>query len=383
MARLLIVDDEENNRLVLRDALENEGFIISEAENGEEALRSVDQARPDLILLDVQMPVLDGHETLRKLKQQEETSAIPVIMVTALDMDSQVSMFLNDGAIDHISKPYSTMVVRARVKAALREKAAPSEDHQHANRGKLIAFIGAKGGVGTTTVALNCAATLAAKEKKVTAVEHHPWVGSFANDLGMWPTENLADLLEDESSNITCSKTSNILVKHQAGFEVLLGPQKGQEYLEDRPEATEQLIESLIGRAEFTIFDLPTHPTKGVQTVLRRCDLVVVVLEREPSSVKAAGILLDMMKSHGVGGGTVSAVVVTRSVHSSPITSEYLQKNLDCRLVAMIPPDPDACIAAVRSGTPVVNARPDSLCSLALMEMSERFADDQVPALTF
>ena len=122
---ILIVDDDDNNRGVLCDALGGEPYRLLEAADGQQALDIADKELPDLILLDVLMPGMDGLATLHKLKAQETTRHIPVIMVTALNMDSQISLCLDGGAIDHIVKPFSGLVVRARVRAALRNRASP------------------------------------------------------------------------------------------------------------------------------------------------------------------------------------------------------------------------------------------------------------------
>jgi MinD-like ATPase involved in chromosome partitioning or flagellar assembly len=199
----------------------------------------------------------------------------------------------------------------------------------------------------------------------------------------MYPADNLVELIAEDAGTITYEKINKVLVNHCAGIQVLLGPQIGEGYVDITPESATQLIDSLRGQADFTVFDLPSQPTEAVQTVLRKCDIVVVVLEREPSSVKAATVLLDLLKSRGIGGGTVVAVTVTRSPVSSPVTADYLQKNLDCRLVAMIPPDADGCAAAMRSRALVTKARPESMCSAALKAMSKKLVEDRVPALTF
>ena len=116
--KILIVDDDENNRALLSDTLAGEHYTLLEAVNGNDALKVAEKETPNLILLDVLMAGLDGITTLRKLKEQEKTRHIPVIMVTALNLDTQISICLDEGAIDHIPKPFSNIVVRARVRAA-------------------------------------------------------------------------------------------------------------------------------------------------------------------------------------------------------------------------------------------------------------------------
>ena len=121
---IVIVDDDDNNRGVLCDALGGEPYSLLQAVDGQQALDIADKELPDLILLDVLMPGMDGLETLHKLKAEEKTRHIPVIMVTALNMDSQISLCLDAGAIDHIIKPFSGLVVRARVRAVLQNRRA-------------------------------------------------------------------------------------------------------------------------------------------------------------------------------------------------------------------------------------------------------------------
>jgi DNA-binding response OmpR family regulator len=119
---IVIVDDDDNTRGVLCDALGGEPYRLLEAADGQRALDIADKEQPDLILLDVLMPGWDGIATLQKLKADDRTRQIPVIMVTALNLDTQVSMCLDEGAIDHIAKPFSNVVVRARVRAVLQNR---------------------------------------------------------------------------------------------------------------------------------------------------------------------------------------------------------------------------------------------------------------------
>jgi CheY-like chemotaxis protein len=119
---IVIVDDDDNNRGVLCDALGGEPYRLLQAVDGQQALDIADKELPDLVLLDVLMPGLDGIATLQKLKADDRTRHIPVIVVTALNRDTQVSMCLESGAIDHIAKPFSNLVVRARVRTVLQNR---------------------------------------------------------------------------------------------------------------------------------------------------------------------------------------------------------------------------------------------------------------------
>ena len=121
-ARLLVVDDNPVNRQFLEDELTDEGYLVSTAEDGEDALQKVAAESPDLILLDVMMPKLDGYETCRRLKSDSRTILIPVVMVTALTATHERIKGIEAGADDFLSKPYNRLELLTRVRSLLKLK---------------------------------------------------------------------------------------------------------------------------------------------------------------------------------------------------------------------------------------------------------------------
>ena len=113
---ILVVDDEPSSIEVLAESLQAH-YDVSAARNGEEAVAICDRLRPDLVLLDIVMPGLDGYEVCRRLKSSPDTSAIPVIFVTARYSVGDQVKGLEAGAIDFITKPAHELIVLARVKA--------------------------------------------------------------------------------------------------------------------------------------------------------------------------------------------------------------------------------------------------------------------------
>lgn len=124
MTQILVVDDVPANVEILSFHLEDEGYEVIEAQSGEQALGILQSSEKeiDLILLDVMMPVMSGLDVLAQVKRNPETDNIPVILVTANADDQNVAEGLDMGAFDYIIKPYSLVVLLARVRAALREK---------------------------------------------------------------------------------------------------------------------------------------------------------------------------------------------------------------------------------------------------------------------
>jgi two-component system phosphate regulon response regulator PhoB len=118
--RVLVVEDEPAQREVLAYNLEAEGFAVSRADNGEEALLLVDEIAPDIIVLDWMMPNLSGIEVCRRLKMRSETRSIPVIMLSARSEEVDRVRGLETGADDYVIKPYSVIELMARVRSQLR-----------------------------------------------------------------------------------------------------------------------------------------------------------------------------------------------------------------------------------------------------------------------
>jgi two-component system sensor histidine kinase/response regulator len=121
-SHILVVEDDEKSRRLLRDFLEAYGYQMSEAVDGEEALSVINAKPPDLILLDVMMPKMDGFEVCRRLKENEQTQMIPVLLVTALSDRADRLRGISVGATDFITKPIDTLEVLFRVRNALRTK---------------------------------------------------------------------------------------------------------------------------------------------------------------------------------------------------------------------------------------------------------------------
>jgi DNA-binding response OmpR family regulator len=121
MARILLAEDEKQIGDMVAFKLTNSGHQVFRARDGEEALRLAAAERPDLILLDVMMPLLNGFEVLRRLKADAALAPTPVIMLTAKGRERDVLGGFSAGAVDYIVKPFSLKELTARIETALRK----------------------------------------------------------------------------------------------------------------------------------------------------------------------------------------------------------------------------------------------------------------------
>jgi len=192
-ASVLVVDDEEQNRTLLKDPLEARGFDVTEARNGAEALQAIAERLPDVILLDLMMPGMDGFEVCRRLKKNSRTAHIPVLLITALSERKERLMGIEAGANDFLHKPVDMQDLLLRVANAAHAKAL--FDQLQAEREK------------SDNLLLNIlpkAIALRMKEGEVTIADKYPEASVLVADLAGFtnlathiPPEQLVFLLNE------------------------------------------------------------------------------------------------------------------------------------------------------------------------------------------
>lgn len=133
MPLILAVDDEPNIMELLKFNLSKEGYRFIGVTNGLDAIKTVNEEKPDLIILDVMLPEMDGYDVLRAIKENKETAHIPVIMLSAKDEIIDKVLGLELGADDYVTKPFSPREILARVKAHLRRKSQPPPSEEVKN----------------------------------------------------------------------------------------------------------------------------------------------------------------------------------------------------------------------------------------------------------
>ena len=117
--RILIVEDQEDNRAILRDLLSQAGYELIEAADGEEGVKLAQSERPDLILMDIQLPVIDGYEATRRIKASAELKSIPIIAVTSYALSGDEAKARAAGCDGYVTKPFSPRDLLAKVRAYL------------------------------------------------------------------------------------------------------------------------------------------------------------------------------------------------------------------------------------------------------------------------
>ena len=140
MTKILIAEDNAVNRELLRELLEVRGYTVVEACDGEEALRMIEQTYPDLLLLDIGMPVLDGFGVMRKIRENPRFASLPVVAVTAYAMQGDQEKILNSGFNGYLSKPVNARALAEEIERLLGKRenrdSSPHPSHEGQVSGK-------------------------------------------------------------------------------------------------------------------------------------------------------------------------------------------------------------------------------------------------------
>ncbi|WP_240007431.1 PleD family two-component system response regulator [Pseudaquidulcibacter saccharophilus] len=187
-ARVLIVDDVATNVRLLEAKLQHEYYTVISATSGEEAIMRAIEENPDVILLDVMMPGLDGFETCRRLKEDPKTHHIPVVMVTALDQKSDRIRGLSVGADDFLSKPIDDTLLLARVRSLAKYKSIADELRSREAVGRRIGVIDemqqGENGLGARVIILEDDAKRGERLKRILNEEQRALLMEESNQLG-------------------------------------------------------------------------------------------------------------------------------------------------------------------------------------------------------
>ncbi len=117
--QILVIEDQEDNRIILRDLLTSAGFEVIEALNGQEGVSMAEAQKPDLILMDIQLPVVDGYEATRRIKANPALDSIPVIAVTSYALSGDEAKAMAAGCDGYVTKPFSPRLLLAKVREFL------------------------------------------------------------------------------------------------------------------------------------------------------------------------------------------------------------------------------------------------------------------------
>ena len=373
--KILIIDDDLDTLRLVGLMLQRQGYQISAATNGQQGLEKAFDEDPDLILLDVMMPDMDGYEVTRRLRQNSSTLETPILMFTAkTQLDDKVIGF-EVGANDYLTKPTHPSELQARVKTLLArvgDKKTNTTSAKDENRGYVIGVLGARGGLGTTTMAVNLGAGLQSRTKsEVIVAEMLPGQGALALDVGVTSTKGLVDLLSlTKLSEITRDSVREALVSHGSGLKLLLASDRPRDmHLINQIANYETLVKRLAGLARFVVLDLGLGIQPFAEKILPLCDEVLIILEGVPNTIIHTKALIDDIAELGIPKKIIKVVLNNRVRSDTQLPSSQVQAELEHEIISTLTPAPELFVQATRVQTPAVLCQPDSLTARQITKL--------------
>ncbi|MBN8580038.1 MAG: response regulator [Anaerolineae bacterium] len=371
---ILLAEDEAVLGKLVKEAMENKGFAVQWAKNGSDALQAYKKEQPDICILDVMMPDMDGFEVTRRLRKNPATSAIPILMFTAkTQLDDKVAGF-EVGADDYLTKPTHPNELQAHVKALLARK-TPNKTGEitvtpNEKRGYVIGVLSARGGLGVSSVASNVASGLHTRaQADVVLAEMTPGQGTLGMDLGIANTKGLSEILAGTVAEVTLEKVQSSLITHNAGLKILPASDNPRDVdLASRVENFEVLVNRLASLARFIVLDLGSGLPAFVQKLLPLCNDRVVVLEGMPNSINHTKLLLSEMTELQLDPKTISVVLNNRQRSDAQIPWAQVQEKLRHPISVALTPAPEFFLQASRLQTPAIVAQPASMTSQQFMK---------------
>ncbi len=380
--KILVVDDDIDSLKLIGLMLQRNGYEVVAANNGTQALARASSDHPDLIILDIMMPDMNGYEVSRRLRRNPDTKAIPIIMFTAKTLiDDKVAGF-EAGADDYLTKPTHPAELASRVKAILMRSTSPTAQQTGgpvvsgrqpgAPRGSTIGVLGAKGGVGTTTLALNLAvARLLVSENPVVA-DFRLGTGSMGLSIGLGRSTGMANVLSKPVDDIRPKLIEGELAAHPSGLRALLSSARPSETAVNYiPEAAVAVIRALRTLGRPAVIDLGCGLTPMTFQLQREMDQLVLVVDPVFVTLSMAREILHELDNGKGDPARIHIVVINRAASSTPPSWNEVEQMLGREIRAVISLASELVSQALQANVPAVMFQPTAIASSQMIKLAE------------
>ncbi len=378
--KILIIDDDVDTLKLVGLMLQKQGYQIIASANGEQGLTQAEAENPDLILLDVMMPEMDGYEVAKRLRANALTANTPILMFTAkTQLDDKVTGF-EAGADDYLTKPTHPTELSAHVKALLARsnKGKVSTSLLAAEKRSLtIGVLAPSGGQGVTTVAVNLGDALRmATESDVIVAELRPGMGTLGPDMGETNPMVLTELLSANLSDMTRQKIQEKLFTHATGLRLLFGSVQAKDgLLTNAPALMEALVNRMSYLTPYLVLDLGAGLTPLTQKLLPACNILLVLVEPVTNSVVHSKALITDLADLTGSNQNIHAIVVNRIRSDTQLNMTQMEEILGLTPLIAITPAPELLYTAARMKTTALAVRPDSLTAQQFAKLAEAMLD--------
>lgn len=362
MAKILIIDDDKSILRLLEFTLQRVGHTVETCIDGLEGLSHAEAHQPDLIVVDVMMPDMNGYEFCRHARAKPVLVDTPIIMFSARFQSIDKQTALQSGATDYLSKTTSPNDLLKRIAELL--PAPPS-----ATENTAIGLFSLRGGSGSTSLAVNLAvATARTKKLPTVLIDLARLGGHTALMLGLRPSSSVVQALSTVKNDLTPDSLRPHFIQHDSGVQLLASGRGYDHELRLNDKRLEQLITILKSTFAYTILDMPHILEPSFAPSLRLFDKIVVVLSPDMPSLQSTAMALQGLARLGMTEDKIT-IVTNHVIPSGALPTETIQKVIKRPILTDIPFEPEM-IKAVNSGKPLWLGHPTSPGAAAITQLA-------------
>lgn len=370
-SKILVVEDDPITMKLVSTILLKYGYLVGKAVNGIEGVQVAQSYKPDLILMDVMMPLMDGFEACKQIRKDPEISRTPIILLTALsDLEQKIKGY-ESGADDYIEKPFDPDELLNRVKTILARFEAVTPHKTLDLGGKIISVFSLRGGAGVSTIATNLSAGITELWDEECVLVDMNWVsGQSALYLNLPLKNTWEGVTGVKPIELDAEFLDQLMINHPRGVKVLAAPRTPEigDLISD--EMVKTVLEILKRQYHYIVLDLP-HDFRGATlTCLDVSDAILLVTPPEIAGIRCCITALATFDELGYTESKGIKSLVNWVFPEGGVSQDKIEKVIKQKVDLVIPYSGKNILQALNLGNPVIFSEPLSPISSVFEDLA-------------
>ena len=377
--RVLLIDDEPFYYKLIQKTLKEAEYELAYAKSGSEGLAKIPSFEPDMLIVDLKLPEMDGFEILQRFRRDPKFSHAPVIVITAKDELSEKLKAFELGADDYLVKPFQPEELVARMGILARRKmmqSAPQKGGTGRTKATLVTVHSLRGGLGCSSIVVNLG--LAFQKlwgKQTLLIDGVLTAGQVALMLDAKPTATWENLVGIDQENLDDVVVSEIMCSHPNGIRYIASPRYPIAADTFMNETLKILMEKIKSQNEFIVVDISHDFSDMTIQMLSISDTILLVMAPEMASLRTTISAIEIYDRLGMPLDKVK-IVLNNNSSSSAIKQAQLEKVLKRPLDFVLPFEAGEVNRALNFGKPFILTNPDLPICLNLEKMAYILSDE-------
>ena len=377
---VLLIDDEPFYYKLLSKPMKEGGHEFTYSKTGKEGLANISAKKPDVIIVDLLLPDMSGHEILERLRRDSEFNSIPVIVITAKNELGYKLKAFELGADDYLVKPFQPEELVARMRILARRGRAmqivSQMERSDERYSTTLVVHSLRGGVGCTSLAVNLALALNQLWAKSTLLMDTVLsAGQVAMMLNAKPRVTWEDLATIENKDLDTDIIGNVALKHPSGLFYVAAPRSPIAVDTFSDGFWRMALDTVSKQYEFVVIDTAHDFTDITIQMLNAASSIILMMAPEMSSLRAAMSALDIYNRLGFSPDTVK-LVLNKTSSVAGIRKSQIERVLNRPVDFELPYQPEEVIRAVNFGEPFLLTNPDLSITAKLEDMAYLLSND-------